>query len=56
MSEVALSPSEVPAGLHNATCWTKCGGGMSVRKRKWVTSSGEDREAWVVDHVDQRGE
>src|SRR5215472_5382764 len=32
------------------------GRGMSIRKRKWVTRSGEDREAWVVDYVDQHGE
>ena len=29
---------------------------MSVRKRKWLTRSGEAREAWVVDYVDQHGE
>jgi integrase len=29
---------------------------MAVRKRKWVTKSGEAREAWVVDYVDQKGE
>ena len=29
---------------------------MSVRKRKWTTRSGEDREAWVVDYTDQQGE
>ena len=29
---------------------------MSVRKRKWVTRSGEEREAWMVDYVDQQGE
>jgi integrase len=29
---------------------------MSVRKRKWTTRSGQDREAWVVDYVDQAGE
>jgi integrase len=29
---------------------------MSVRKRKWVTRFGEDREAWVVDYLDQHGE
>ena len=28
---------------------------MSVRKRQWKTSRGEDREAWVVDYVDQQG-
>jgi integrase len=28
---------------------------MSVRKRKWITRSGEDREAWVVDYLDQSG-
>jgi integrase len=27
---------------------------MSVRKREWVTSKGERREAWVVDYVDQQ--
>jgi integrase len=25
---------------------------MSVRKRKWTTSKGEPREAWVVDYFD----
>jgi integrase len=29
---------------------------MSVRKRKWKTSKGKMREAYVVDYVDQRGE
>ncbi len=29
---------------------------MSVRKRQWVTRSGQEREAWVVDYVDQQGE
>jgi hypothetical protein len=24
---------------------------MSVRKRKWITRSGEPQEAWVVDYV-----
>lgn len=28
---------------------------MSVRKRKWKTSEGIEREAWVVDYVDQQG-
>lgn len=28
---------------------------MSVRKRKWTTATGEDKEAWVVDYVDQAG-
>jgi integrase len=28
---------------------------MSVRKRKWTTSKGEAREAWVADYVDQQG-
>jgi len=28
---------------------------MSVRKRKWRTAKGEDREAWIVDYVDQHG-
>src|ERR1700677_2741525 len=26
---------------------------MSVRKRAWATSKGEEKEAWVVDYVDQ---
>src|SRR5262249_26764760 len=26
---------------------------MSIRKREWVTSKGEQREAWIVDYVDQ---
>ena len=29
---------------------------MSVRKRAWITSKGSQREAWVVDYVDQNGE
>jgi integrase len=29
---------------------------MSVRKRVWKSPSGESREAWVVDYVDQQGE
>jgi integrase len=28
---------------------------MSVRKRAWITSKGEQKEAWVVDYVDQAG-
>ncbi len=28
---------------------------MSIRKRKWTTSKGERKEAWVVDYVDQAG-
>ena len=28
---------------------------MSVRKRAWMTSKGEQKEAWVVDYVDQAG-
>jgi integrase len=28
---------------------------MSVRKRKWITRLGEQREAWIVDYVDQAG-
>jgi integrase len=29
---------------------------MAVRKRGWVTKSGERREAWIVDYVDQAGD
>ncbi len=29
---------------------------MSVRKRKWTTRKGEEKEAWLVDYVDQDGE
>jgi hypothetical protein len=29
---------------------------MSVRKRTWTTSKGEQREAWIVDYSDQQGE
>jgi integrase len=29
---------------------------MSVRKRTWTTRTGEAKEAWIVDYVDQRGE
>jgi integrase len=28
---------------------------MSVRKRAWTTSKGKEKEAWVVDYVDQGG-
>jgi integrase len=28
---------------------------MSVRKRKWITRKGEEKEAWVVDYYDQQG-
>jgi integrase len=28
---------------------------MSVRKRAWTTSKGEQKEAWIVDYVDQAG-
>jgi hypothetical protein len=28
---------------------------VSVRKRKWKTSKGEEKEAWAVDYVDQHG-
>jgi integrase len=28
---------------------------MSVRKRTWTTSKGDEREAWIVDYVDQAG-
>jgi integrase len=28
---------------------------VSVRKRKWVTSKGEAKEAWIVDYADQDG-
>lgn len=28
---------------------------MSVRKRRWTTSKGEEKTAWVVDYVDQEG-
>lgn len=29
---------------------------MSVRKRKWVTSKGGEREAWIADYTDQAGD
>jgi integrase len=29
---------------------------MSIRKRRWQTSKGEFREAWIVDYVDQQGD
>lgn len=28
---------------------------MSVRKRKWITAKGVEKEAWVVDYVDGQG-
>jgi integrase len=29
---------------------------MSVRKRKWITRTGETKEAWIVDYFDQGGQ
>ena len=29
---------------------------MAVRKRKWVTGKGEEREAWIVDYTDKQGD
>jgi integrase len=29
---------------------------MSVRKRTWTTTTGEQKEAWVVDYTDQNGQ
>jgi len=29
---------------------------MSIRKRKWKTSRGVEKEAWVVDYTDQEGD
>ena len=29
---------------------------MSVRKREWTTRLGEQREAWIIDYTDQRGD
>ena len=29
---------------------------MSVRKRRWTTSKGETKEAWLVDYFDQQGD
>jgi integrase len=29
---------------------------VSVRKRTWKTSKGEERESWIVDYVDQQGD
>src|SRR5271165_7091475 len=29
---------------------------MSVRKRKWITSKGEQKQVWIVDYADQAGE
>jgi integrase len=28
---------------------------MSVRKREWITSKGEKKQAWIVDYTDQAG-
>ena len=28
---------------------------MSIRKRSWMMSKGIEKDAWVVDYVDQRG-
>ena len=29
---------------------------MSVRKRRWTTANGDQKEAWIVDYTDQAGE
>jgi integrase len=29
---------------------------MSVRKRKWVTTKGITKEAWIIEYVDQKGD
>jgi integrase len=29
---------------------------MSVRRRQWTTSKGEQKEAWIVDYTDQQGD
>jgi integrase len=29
---------------------------MSVRRRQWTTSRGEQKEAWIVDYTDQQGD
>lgn len=29
---------------------------MSVRRRKWTTRKGEEKESWIVDYTDQHGE
>ena len=29
---------------------------MSVRKRTWTTRKGEQKDAWIVDYVDQQGD
>src|SRR5262245_48075183 len=29
---------------------------MSVRKRSWTTTTGEPREAWIVDYADAQGD
>ena len=28
---------------------------MSVRRRQWISPSGESKEAWIVDYRDQHG-
>lgn len=28
---------------------------MSIRKRKWITAKGMEREAWIVDYIDGQG-
>ena len=29
---------------------------MSIRRRKWTTAKGVEREAWIVDYVDGQGQ
>src|SRR5262249_51502551 len=42
---------------HDATYFQRAGRAiMSIRKRKWVTSKGEAKEAWIVDYTDQDGD
>ncbi len=37
-------------------CVASVGDTVSVRKRSWKAKSGERKEAWIVDYVDQAGE
>src|SRR5262249_50216928 len=38
------------------TTWLLRGAIMSVRKRKWRTRAGEEKERWICDYVDQAGD
>jgi len=52
---VALFVSRARSVLHSARQLRRARRMASIRKRSWTTPTGEAREAWQVDFVDQQG-